>query len=103
MAALALDALKLKLAKLLEARDYLPTCVTAHAVSGEYSTLLTWGRDDRVSPPDMALLPMRTIPNAELHIFPNSGHWAMIEAKEAFESAVLAFLSRRVKSEEPNT
>lgn len=57
-------------------------------------TLLTWGRDDRVSPPDMALIPMRTIPNAELHVFPNSGHWAMIEAKEAFESVVLAFLSR---------
>ncbi|WP_197506306.1 alpha/beta fold hydrolase [Mycobacterium sp. ACS4054] len=57
-------------------------------------TLLTWGRDDRVSPPDMALIPMRTIPNAELHIFPNSGHWSMIEAKEAFESTVLAFLSR---------
>lgn len=36
----------------------------------------------------------RTIPHAELHIFPNSGHWAMIEAKKAFESTVLAFLSR---------
>jgi pimeloyl-ACP methyl ester carboxylesterase len=57
-------------------------------------TLITWGRDDRVSPLDVALLPMRTIPNAELHIFPNSGHWAMIEAKDAFESTVLAFLSR---------
>ncbi|KUI15071.1 alpha/beta hydrolase [Mycolicibacterium acapulense] len=58
-------------------------------------TLLTWGRDDRVSPLDMALIPMRTIPNAELHVFPNCGHWAMIEAKAAFESVVLAFLSRR--------
>jgi len=57
-------------------------------------TLLTWGRDDRVSPLDMALIPMRTIPNAELHVFPNCGHWAMIEAKDAFESAVLAFLTR---------
>ena len=57
-------------------------------------TLLTWGRDDRVSPLDMALIPMRTIPNAELHVFPNCGHWAMIEAKQAFESAVLAFMSR---------
>ena len=57
-------------------------------------TLLTWGRDDRVSPLDMALIPMRTIPNAELHVFPNCGHWAMIEAKAAFESAVLAFLMR---------
>jgi len=25
-------------------------------------TLLTWGRDDRVSPLDMSLIPMRTIP-----------------------------------------
>lgn len=57
-------------------------------------TLLTWGRDDRVSPLDMALIPMRTIPNAELHVFPNCGHWAMIEAKEAFESTVLGFLAR---------
>ncbi len=55
-------------------------------------TLTTWGRDDRVSPLDMASLPMRTIPNAELHMFPDCGHWTMIEAKEAFESAVLAFL-----------
>lgn len=58
-------------------------------------TLLTWGRDDRVSPLDMALIPMRTIPNAELHVFPNCGHWAMIEAKQAFEDTVLAFLLRR--------
>jgi 2-hydroxy-6-oxonona-2,4-dienedioate hydrolase len=57
-------------------------------------TLLTWGRDDRVSPVDMSVLPMRTIPRAELHIFPNCGHWVMIEAKDAWESAVLAFLTR---------
>jgi pimeloyl-ACP methyl ester carboxylesterase len=57
-------------------------------------TLLTWGRDDRVSPLDMSLIPMRTIPNAELHVFPNCGHWAMIEAKEAFESTVVSFLTR---------
>jgi 2-hydroxy-6-oxonona-2,4-dienedioate hydrolase len=57
--------------------------------------LLTWGRDDRVSPVDMALLPMRVIPNAELHVFPNCGHWVMIEAKAAWEAAVLAFLTRK--------
>ena len=59
-------------------------------------TLLTWGRDDRVSPMDMALVPMRTIPNVELHVFPDCGHWAMIEKKEAWESTVLAFLRRAV-------
>lgn len=58
-------------------------------------TLITWGRDDRVSPLDMALIPMRTIPDVELHVFPNCGHWAMIEAKEAWEATVLAFLTRK--------
>ncbi|WP_116202440.1 alpha/beta fold hydrolase [Amycolatopsis circi] len=58
-------------------------------------TLVTWGRDDRVSPLDMALIPMRTIPHAELHILPNCGHWTMIEQKDAWESAVLAFLLRK--------
>jgi pimeloyl-ACP methyl ester carboxylesterase len=58
-------------------------------------TLITWGRDDRVSPLDMALIPMRTIPEVELHVFPNCGHWAMIEAKEAWEATVLGFLTRK--------
>lgn len=57
-------------------------------------TLLTWGRDDRVSPLDMALVPMRTIPDAELHVLPSCGHWAMIEQKAAWEAVVLAFLTR---------
>ncbi|WP_063049987.1 alpha/beta fold hydrolase [Nocardia arthritidis] len=56
--------------------------------------LVTWGRDDRVSPVDMALLPMRTLRNGEVHIFPNCGHWVMIEQKVAWEATVLAFLGR---------
>ncbi|MEN3538014.1 alpha/beta fold hydrolase [Microbispora sp. ZYX-F-249] len=58
-------------------------------------TLVTWGRDDRVSPVDMALLPMRTVPDVEVHVFPNCGHWVMIEQKAAWESVVLAFLTRK--------
>lgn len=57
-------------------------------------TLLTWGRDDRQCPPDMAMIPMRMIPDAELHIFPKCGHWVMIEAKQAFERVTLEFLLR---------
>lgn len=57
-------------------------------------TLLLWGRDDRVTPLDGALVPLRTIPDVELHVFPRCGHWAMIEQKDAFESTVLAFLRR---------
>jgi pimeloyl-ACP methyl ester carboxylesterase len=60
----------------------------------EAPTLLTWGRDDRVSPVDMSLMPMRDIPNGELHVFPNCGHWAMIEARAAWLGAVIEFLER---------
>lgn len=66
----------------------------AHLSAISAPTLITWGRDDRVTPVDMALLPMRLIPHAELHIFPNCGHWAMIERKQEFENVVLAFLQR---------
>jgi pimeloyl-ACP methyl ester carboxylesterase len=76
----------------MAASDTPPYWSMMHKVS--CPTLLTWGRDDRVSPPDMSMVPMRLIPNAELHIFPNCGHWVMIEAKKAFEGAVLDFLNR---------
>ena len=74
--------------------DHPPYWAMLHKVKAR--TLLTWGRDDRVSPLDMALLPMRTIPNAELHVFPDCGHWVMVEQKAAWESAVLAFLTDKV-------
>lgn len=66
----------------------------AHLSSIQAPTLITWGRDDRVTPLDTALVPMRLIPNAELHVFPNCGHWNMIERKTEFESVVKAFLLR---------
>jgi 2-hydroxy-6-oxonona-2,4-dienedioate hydrolase len=59
-------------------------------------TLLTWGRDDRVTPLDGAIAPLRLIPRCELHVFPDCGHWAMIERKEEFESVVLSYLLRDV-------
>nr|WP_240799757.1 alpha/beta fold hydrolase [Streptomyces sp. A1277] len=74
------------------ASDAAPYWAMLHKLRAK--TLLTWGRDDRVSPVDMALLPMRTVPDAELHVFPDCGHWVMIEQKAAWESAVLAFLTR---------
>ena len=57
-------------------------------------TLFTWGLDDRQCPPDMPLVPLRLAPNAELHVFPNCGHWVMVEAKDAFERIALEFLLR---------
>ncbi|MDX2277847.1 MAG: alpha/beta fold hydrolase [Hyphomonadaceae bacterium] len=56
--------------------------------------LMCWGRDDRVSALDRALVPMRLIQNCELHVFPKCGHWAMIERKAEFEQTALGFLRR---------
>lgn len=72
--------------------DIAPYWAMMHKV--KCPTLLTWGLDDRVSPPDMSLAPLRLIPNAELHVFPKCGHWVMIEAKDAFEKTVREFLTR---------
>ncbi|MFC4059142.1 alpha/beta fold hydrolase [Planomonospora corallina] len=80
----------------LAASDAPPYWAMLHKIRAR--TLITWGRDDRVTPLDMAIVPMRTIPDVELHVFPNCGHWVMIEQRAAWESAVLAFLTRK---EEP--
>lgn len=72
--------------------DRAPTWALLHRVRAR--TLVTWGRDDRVSPLDMALLPMRTIPDVELHVFPDCGHWVMVEQRAAWERVVLEFLTR---------
>lgn len=57
-------------------------------------TLITWGRDDRVTPLDGFIAPMRLIRNAELHVFPDCGHWAMLERKAEWERVVMSFLTR---------
>ena len=56
-------------------------------------TLLTWGREDRVNPLDGALVALKQIPKAQLHVFPNCGHWAQIEAAEQFHAVTRTFLS----------
>lgn len=80
-------------AKAMAASDAPPYWAMLHKLKAR--TLITWGRDDRVSPVDMCLVPMRTIPDVQVNIFPNCGHWVMIEQKDAWESAVLAFLTRK--------
>ncbi|MBB6626024.1 alpha/beta fold hydrolase [Nocardioides sp. KIGAM211] len=60
-------------------------------------TLLTWGREDRVNPLDGAMVALKLIPKAQLHVFPNCGHWAQIEAADEFAEITTAFLSRHVE------
>lgn len=57
------------------------------------STLLLWGRDDRVVPLDSAFLPLKQIPDCQLHVFSQCGHWVQWERAEAFNRLVLDFLA----------
>src|SRR5262249_2892621 len=55
-------------------------------------TLLVWGQDDRMGALDVGLLMLRAIPNARMHTFGRTGHWAQVERQAESEHPVLAFL-----------
>ena len=55
--------------------------------------LLIWGREDRVNPLDGALLALKQIPRAQLHVFGRCGHWAQLEKFDEFNRLAMDFLS----------
>lgn len=56
-------------------------------------TLVVWGDQDRVIPSDQASVAALTIPTAQVHIMPGIGHVPYIEAADAFNDRMMAFLS----------
>jgi 4,5:9,10-diseco-3-hydroxy-5,9,17-trioxoandrosta-1(10),2-diene-4-oate hydrolase len=58
-------------------------------------TFLIWGREDRVVPLDASFLLLKTLPNGQVHIFPNCGHWAQWEKAREFNVLVGQFLERQ--------
>jgi 4,5:9,10-diseco-3-hydroxy-5,9,17-trioxoandrosta-1(10),2-diene-4-oate hydrolase len=54
--------------------------------------LLIWGREDRVNPIDGALVALKLIKRAQLHVFGGCGHWAMIEKFDEFNRLTTDFL-----------
>ncbi|HZC41262.1 MAG TPA: alpha/beta fold hydrolase [Streptosporangiaceae bacterium] len=54
--------------------------------------LLVWGREDRVNPLDGALVALKTIRRAQLHVFGGCGHWAQLEKFDEFNRLVIGFL-----------
>lgn len=58
-----------------------------------HPVLLTWGREDRVNPLDGALVALRNIPDARLHVFPHCGHWAQTEQADEFNRLAIDFFS----------
>jgi 4,5:9,10-diseco-3-hydroxy-5,9,17-trioxoandrosta-1(10),2-diene-4-oate hydrolase len=63
----------------------------AHRVKHE--VLLIWGREDRVNPLDGALIALKQLRRAQLHVFGGCGHWAQLEKFDAFNELSLAFLA----------
>ena len=50
-----------------------------------------------MNPLDGAFVALKMIPRAELHVFPNCGHWAQIEAAEEFRQVCTTFLAQHVE------
>jgi pimeloyl-ACP methyl ester carboxylesterase len=55
-------------------------------------TLLVWGKDDRITPPEVAERFHALIPRSELVFLPNCGHTAMLEQPQAFADVVAQWL-----------
>ena len=57
-------------------------------------TLVVWGDKDRVIPLDQGKVAVETIPGARLLVIRGVGHLPLVEDAEAFNGAVLTFLSQ---------
>ena len=54
--------------------------------------LLIWGREDRVNPVDGALVALKMIRRAQLHVFGGCGHWVQLEKFGEFNPLAIDFL-----------
>jgi len=54
--------------------------------------LLIWGREDRMNPLDGALLALKLLRRAQLHVFGGCGHWAQLEKFDEFNKLAISFL-----------
>jgi 4,5:9,10-diseco-3-hydroxy-5,9,17-trioxoandrosta-1(10),2-diene-4-oate hydrolase len=59
----------------------------------KHDVLLIWGREDRVNPLDGALVALKQIRRAQLHVFGGCGHWAQLEKFDEFNELSLRFLA----------
>lgn len=69
--------------------------VADQLVELDMPTLLIWGRDDIITPPDVAKQFRDLIPKAELHFIRQCGHAPMIEHPDQFNVLTIEFLEQR--------
>ncbi|MGN8071785.1 alpha/beta fold hydrolase [Mucilaginibacter sp. SG564] len=55
---------------------------------------LIWGRDDKITPPDVAVEFSELLPNAELHWIDKCGHAPMMEHPKEFNRLLTGFLEK---------
>ena len=58
----------------------------------QHDTLIVHGREDVIVPYANSVRFSEVIPNSELHIFGNCGHWTQIEKRDRFVDLVIPFL-----------
>lgn len=58
-----------------------------------YKTLLLWGEQDTATPLWHGKLMAEKMPNAQLHTFPNAGHYVFLDEPEEFLKLIVHFVS----------
>jgi pimeloyl-ACP methyl ester carboxylesterase len=81
----------LRLLKIARSAD--EETVTEQLSDLEMQTLLIWGQDDVITPPEVAEEFRDRMPNARLHFIDECGHAPMIEHPRTFNELTLDFLS----------
>jgi 2-hydroxy-6-oxonona-2,4-dienedioate hydrolase len=59
-------------------------------------TLLVWGKDDQITPPEVAYRFKARMPRAQLHFIEECGHAPMVEHAERFNTLMFDFLCQEV-------
>jgi pimeloyl-ACP methyl ester carboxylesterase len=69
--------------------------ITAEEVRAiDTPALLVHGREDKVVPMQVSVTMLGLLPNADLHVFSNCGHWTQIERADEFSALVADYLAR---------
>jgi pimeloyl-ACP methyl ester carboxylesterase len=55
---------------------------------------LIWGKDDKITPPEVAVEFSESLPNAELHWIDKCGHAPMMERPQEFNRLLTGFLEK---------
>lgn len=83
------------------ARSSKSESVTGRLSDIEMPVLLIWGRDDEITPPDVAKEFEERLPNAELHFVDRCGHAPMMEHPDIFNRIMLRFLRKETSTTAP--